>query len=221
MTLIIFDCDGVLVDTEPPANRLLAEIISEEGLPLTAEFCHAHYVGRTMADIQADVEQRLGRALRPDWPDMVRTRTRDLFRRQGIRPIVHVGEQILWLRAQAIPYCVASSGLIRKMRLTLGLAGLLPLVEDVLFSASMVARGKPAPDVFLHAAQQMGATPDECIVVEDSLPGIKAGQAAGMRVLAYGGGAYADLPALAQTGAELFTDMRDLPGLLGSRRRGR
>jgi beta-phosphoglucomutase-like phosphatase (HAD superfamily) len=216
MPLIIFDCDGVLVDTEPPANNLLAETISEEGLPLTAEFCHKHYVGRTMADIQADVERRLGRILPPDWPDTVRTRTRDLFRREGIRPIAHVREQILWLQSRSIPYCVASSGLIGKMHLTLGLAGLLPLVEDVLFSASMVARGKPAPDVFLHAAQQMGAAPDGCTVVEDSLPGIEAGQTAGMRVLAYGGGAHADVPALAQTGAELFTDMRDLPGLLGS-----
>ncbi len=214
MPLIIFDCDGVLVDTEPPANRLLAEIITGEGLSLTAGYCHKHYAGHTMADIQADVEKKLGRPLPPDWPDMVRTRTRDLFRREGVRPIAHVRGQILWLQAHSIAYCVASSGLIEKMRLTLGLAGLLPLVEDVLFSASMVARGKPAPDVFLHAARQMGVEPEGCTVVEDSLPGIMAGQAAGMRVLAYGGGAHADVPALAQSGAELFTDMRDLPGLL-------
>jgi len=85
----------------------------------------------------------------------------------------------------------------------------------MLFSASMVAAGKPAPDVFLHAAAQMGATPDECTVIEDSLPGIKAGQTAGMRVLAYGGGGHADTAALERTGASLFTDMRELPQLLG------
>jgi beta-phosphoglucomutase-like phosphatase (HAD superfamily) len=127
----------------------------------------------------------------------------------GIRDVVDLHA------AAGRPYCVASSGRVEKMRATLGGSGLLPLFADVLFSATMVGRGKPAPDLFLHAAEVMGHPPAACVVVEDSLPGIQAAAAAGMRICAYTAAAYVDAAAFKALGAEVFDDMGRLPGLLG------
>jgi beta-phosphoglucomutase-like phosphatase (HAD superfamily) len=112
-------------------------------------------------------------------------------------------------------YCVASSANVGKMHMTLGASGLLPLLDKVLFSASMVENGKPAPDLFLHAAREMGHAPERSIVIEDSVAGALAGRAAGMRVLGYAGDPLSDRQGLAEAGAELFDDMRRLPALLG------
>ncbi|WOF74735.1 HAD family phosphatase [Parvibaculaceae bacterium PLY_AMNH_Bact1] len=212
-SLVIFDCDGVLVDTEHVANQLLSRLVTEAGAPLTYEECRKRFLGKSMKTVQAEVEELAGRSLPEDWHLMVRTQSIKVFG-DGIEAIPHVKTQILRLQDQGTPYCVASSGQIAKMHATLGSSGLLPLVENVLFSADMVKRGKPAPDLFLHAANTMGHAPETCVVIEDSRPGVEAGIAAGMRVLGYAGDPMTDGAALEATGATVFTSMEQLPELL-------
>jgi HAD superfamily hydrolase (TIGR01509 family) len=133
----------------------------------------------------------------------------------GLQAIPHIETVLGVLKDARIPWCVASSGPVQKMHLTLGATGLLPHFESVLYSATMVERGKPFPDLFLHAASEMGFAPEECVVVEDAVPGVKAARAAGMRVFGYHGDPHSDRDGLAAAGATLFDDMRELPGLLG------
>jgi len=211
--LVIFDCDGVLVDTEPVANRLLARIVTDLGHPVTYEDCRRRFVGRMMEEIQEELETALGRELGAEWCDSVRKRTETVFA-SGIEAIPGVSEQVRALLAANIPLCVASSGKISKMHLTLGQTNLLPLLGDVLYSAEMVGRGKPAPDLFLHAARQMGVAPERCVVIEDSIFGVQAGIAARMRVLGYAADPFTDDEALRAAGATVFHSMDDLPGLL-------
>ena len=211
--LVIFDCDGVLVETEAVANHLLVRILDEDGYTVSYEDCRRRFVGRMLEDIQAEIESDLGRALRRDWSDHVRTRTEAEFA-AGIQAIPGVRTQVEALIAANTAICVASSGRISKMQLTLGSSGLLPLLADVLYSAEMVGRGKPHPDLFLHAASQMGFAPEQCIVIEDSPFGVQAGIAAQMRVLAYAADPHADEEALKSAGATLFDSMDDLPDLL-------
>jgi len=211
--LVIFDCDGVLVDTEPVANRLLARIITELGHPVTYEDCRRRFVGRMMEEIQAELETALDRDLGAEWCDSVRKQTEAAFA-AGIDVIPGVAAQVQGLIAAGIPLCVASSGKISKMHLTLGQTDLLPLLGHVLYSAEMVGRGKPAPDLFLHAARQMGVAPERCVVIEDSVFGVQAGIAARMRVLGYAADPFTDDEALRAAGATVFHSMDDLPGLL-------
>lgn len=212
-SLVIFDCDGVLVDTEPVANRLLARVLSEEGFQISYEECRRLFVGRTMDAVRAHVEAALGRALRADWTTSIRDRTLEAFA-AGIEPVAGAGDVIHALRARALPYCVASSGKFEKMRFTLGMTGLLPLVEDVLFSAEEVRAGKPAPDLFLHAASRMGHEPSRCLVIEDSVPGVQAAVAAGMAVVGYAGDPHTDAAALKSEGAHVISGMDELRALL-------
>jgi HAD superfamily hydrolase (TIGR01509 family) len=163
---------------------------------------------------QADVEAEIGRVLGADWPEQVRTATEGAFD-AGVRPIPGVEAAIKAVARAGVPYCVASSGRFSKMRKSLGQAGLLPYFKDVLFSAEQVQRGKPAPDLFLFAAERMGAAPAACVVIEDSVPGVQAGIAAGMRVIAFAGDPMSVRSGLLDTGAHGFFDMVDLPGLLG------
>lgn len=211
--LVIFDCDGVLVDTEDVANRHLAQVLVEAGYPVTYEECRRRFVGRTIESIQHEVEAASGVVLGVTWPDTLRQGTERAFE-AGIEAIPGVAAAIESVRQAGLSYCVASSGRFSKMRLSLGKAGLLPLVEDVLFSAEQVARGKPAPDLFLHAASAMNATPAESVVVEDTVAGVTAAVAAGMRVLAYTGDPFTDADALKCLGAEPFDDMAALPDLV-------
>lgn len=212
-SLVIFDCDGVLVDTEPVANRLLARVLSEEGFQISYEECRRLFVGRTMDAVRAHVEAALGRALRADWTTFIRDRTLEAFA-AGIEPVPGASDVIHALRARALPYCVASSGKFEKMRFTLGMTGLLPLVEDVLFSAEEVRAGKPAPDLFLHAASRMGHEPSRCLVIEDSVPGVQAAVAAGMAVVGYAGDPHTDAAALKSEGAHVISGMDELRALL-------
>ncbi|AWZ01510.1 6-phosphogluconate phosphatase [Rhodobiaceae bacterium] len=210
---MIFDCDGVLVDTEHVANQLLSRLVTEAGAPLSYEQCRKRFLGKSMKTVQAEVEELAGRSLPEDWHQMVRDESIKLFA-AGIEAVPHVKGQIERLRDDGMPYCVASSGQMEKMHATLGSSGLLHLVEDVLFNADMVARGKPAPDLFLHAADEMGHAPETCVVIEDSRPGIEAGVAAGMQVLGYAGDPLTDAVALEAAGATVFEDMRQLPKIL-------
>ena len=215
-SLVIFDCDGVLVDTEPVANRALARVLGECGYEVSYEECRRLFVGRTMEAVKAHVEASLGRALREDWPYHIRDETLKAFE-QGIEPVAGAEDALRILAARGTPYCVASSGRFEKMRFTLGRTGLLPLVEDVLFSAEEVAHGKPAPDLFLHAAARMGHAPEDCLVIEDSVPGVQAGIAAGMTVIGYAGDPMTDAAALESEGAHVVSDMSALPDLLAGR----
>jgi len=214
-TLTIFDCDGVLVDSEDAANRVMVDMLAGIGFEIGLADCMARFVGKSMTTVQAEVEAETGRAFPPGWPEAIRARTIETFQRQRVAAIPGVREAVAAHRAAARPYCVASSGRVEKMQATLGGAGLLALFSDVLFSATLVERGKPAPDLFLHAAGVMGHPPAACVVVEDGLPGVQAAVAAGMRVCAYAAAPYADAAAYAALGAEVFTDMGALPGLLG------
>ena len=215
-SLVIFDCDGVLVDTEPVANRALARFLGECGYEISYEECRRLFVGRTMQAVQEHVEDALGRPLGSDWPARIRDETLKAFA-QGIEPVAGAREVLEALAAREKPCCVASSGRFEKMRFTLGATGLLPLVEDVLFSAEEVAHGKPAPDLFLHAAARMGHAPESCLVIEDSLPGVQAGVAAGMSVIGYAGDPMTDAAALKREGAHVISDMSALLNLISFR----
>ena len=206
--LVIFDCDGVLVDSEPIANRVFTDLLNEIGLRTTLEETMRDYVGRSMASCMAIVGERLGRPVPDDFVDAFRDRTADAFRAE-LRGVPGIEAA---LDAITEPTCVASSGEHRKIRLSLGLTGLLPRFEGRVFSAEDVARGKPHPDLFLHAARVMGADPARCAVVEDSPLGVRAGVAAGMTV--FGFAARTDAAALAALGATTFDDMTRLPALL-------
>jgi len=206
--LVIFDCDGVLVDSEGVANRIFAEELSRIGLVLDEETVCRRFVGLSMARCVKLVEEQLGRPVPQGFVARLQRRTFDAFR-EGLRPIPGVEDA---LRRIEIPVCVASSGEQEKMRLTLGLTGLLGRFEGRMFSATEVARGKPAPDLFLHAARSLAARPDRCVVIEDSAPGVVAARAAGMAALGYAGRGNRD--ELAEAGARVFDSMQELPGLV-------
>lgn len=207
-TSVIFDCDGVLVDSEPAANVVLAGLISELGLSTTPEQARATYMGRSWASCMEILAGRLGHPPPHDLRERYRAGVEAAWRR-GLQPVPGIVEA---LDAIDLPSCVASSGEHERMRLTLGLTGLLPRFEDRIFSATEVEHGKPAPDLFLHAAARMGFEPATTAVVEDTVPGVQAGRAAGMRVLAFARLVSAD--ELAAAGGEVFDDMLDLPRLL-------
>lgn len=208
--LVIFDCDGVLVDTERIAVRVDAQVLGELGWELTEAEVVERFVGRTDAHMRAEVEARLGDGLPGDWAERLRERQRKAFEAE-LEPVDGIVEA---LDRISLPTCVASSGRPETLRFTLGLTGLHDRFEGRIFSAVEVAEGKPAPDLFLHAADRMGADPSACAVIEDSRAGIEAALAAGMAVYAYGSGV---TPAerLEAPGVVLFDDMRDLPALLG------
>ena len=205
--LVIFDCDGVLVDSERLAVRTEAEILSALGWPLSEPEIIDRFVGRSAGYMHQEIERELGRPV--DWEAEFEDRYRAVFERElvAVPGIVEALEQI------TVPTCVASSGSLDKTRFTLGLTGLLDRFEDHLFSADEVEHGKPAPDLFLHAARRMGTPPGRCAVVEDSVSGVAAAVGAEMCVFAYAGGV-TGAAQLAGDGVAVFDDMRRLPDLL-------
>ena len=212
--LVIFDCDGVLVDTETISNQRLALWLTEAGLPIDLAASRRRFNGMTIDHMRDVILAENGLDIGRDFSARWYREMPSLFE-NGVEAIPHVGDLIGALDRRGVPLCVASSAKFEKMHLTLGATGLLERLKPVLFSASMVARGKPFPDLFLHAASQMGHAPDDCVVIEDAVAGVKAGVAAGMRVLAYGADPYADRDGLVAAGGELFTDMRQAPEMLG------
>lgn len=210
--LVIFDCDGVLVDTEGPANRRLASWLTDAGYPVTYEQSRRDFCGRSLVSVQKEVEAT-GIDLGADFVERWYRELPGLFS-EGLEAIPHILDFLGAVRSADVSYCVASSARVEKMHMTLGVTGLLPHFEDVLFSATMVERGKPFPDLFLHAASRMGFEPADCIVIEDSVPGTQAGIAAGMRVYSYHGDPHSDRDGLAEAGGILFDDMRQLAGLI-------
>ncbi len=211
--LVIFDCDGVLVDTEPLAERAMGEALAEIGMAMSRDDMRQRFRGLSMTSVAKVLEELRGAPLPEGWIESLKERDFALFARE-LEAVPGVAALVQQLRGQGLAYCVASSGSTEKMRFTLGHTGLLPFFDNVLFSASMVARGKPFPDLFLFAAEHMGAAPGACVVIEDSVHGTTAGVAAGMRVLSYAGAADADQEALAQAGGTVFTAMDQVPALL-------
>ena len=211
--LVIFDCDGVLVDSEPIANRLLADALTEIGLPTTYEEARTRYVGRSMASCMAMFEEQLGHALPDKWLDDLQTRTFERLKAE-VQPVTGVEKVIRQAQGQGMAICVASSGGLDKISLTLTTTGLKSFFDPHIFSASMVARGKPHPDLFLHAAAEMGVDPSDAIVIEDSVPGVTAAAAAGMVPFAYAGDPHADRDALKAAGGALFSTMAEIQAAL-------
>jgi HAD superfamily hydrolase (TIGR01509 family) len=203
---VIFDCDGVLVDSEPIANRLLAEALSGIGLTMTTEESSAAFMGRSWASNLEEIEARLGR----EPPLDLETRYHDDMRAAFERELEPVPGIVAALDRIELPWCVASSSTPAHIRFVLEHTGLLERFADRLFSATEVQHGKPAPDLFLHAASRMGWEPARCAVVEDSQAGVQAGLAAGMTVFGYAGRTD---PALL-AGARTFARMEELPELL-------
>ncbi len=212
--LVIFDCDGVLVDSEPLALRSLREGLSELGLAMSEREAHDRFVGRSWKSISEDIEDLLGRPVPEGWNERRKARDTALFEAE-LQPIPGVADVLALLQGAGIPVCVASSGRPEKIRSSLGLTDLRSWFGENLFSASMVEHGKPAPDLFLLAAREMGFEPGVCAVIEDSVPGVTGAVAAGMTVFAYAADPLADREALAAKGATLFSTMAELPGLLG------
>jgi HAD superfamily hydrolase (TIGR01509 family) len=207
--LVIFDCDGVLVDSERISVRIDVRVLAELGWPLTEAEVIERFVGRSEEYMIGEIEAQLGRRLDADWEEPFRHLYRDAFDAE-LEPVAGV---VAALDAITGPICVASSSSHERLRHTLGLTALLERFDGRIFSAEEVENGKPAPDLFLHAAATMGADPGRCAVVEDSRHGVEAGRAAGMRVFAYAGSVTPG-DRLAGPGTVVFSDMRELPALL-------
>ena len=210
--LVIFDCDGVLIDSERLINRTEAGLFSRLGLALSPNEARALFKGHTVGEVVTIAESALGDALPIDWIYEWGTHVALAFVNH-LTPVVGVQSVLDHLQSQAIPMCVASQS--PRVRCDLGLAvtGLDRYFQDRVYTAAMVPRPKPHPDLFLYAAARMDVTPDRCVVVEDSASGVRAAVAAGMR--AFGYAADDDAHELQDAGATTFTAMHDLPSLLG------
>lgn len=210
---MVFDCDGVLVDSETIAVRVDQRVLADLGWNLALDEIVERFVGRSEAHFVATVERQLGLELAAGWDRKYEPWYRGAFER-GLTAVDGIVEALDELR---LPHCVASSGTHAKMRRTLGQTGLWHRFEGRIFSATDVDNGKPAPDLFLHAAGTLGAAPERCAVVEDSAHGVQAARSAGMHVFAYAGG-LTPVERLEGPGTTVFTDMRQLPGLIGAGR---
>lgn len=213
-TLVIFDCDGVLGDTETIAGPLFSEFARAAGYGADHETCLRTFRGRSMKTSIEIIEADIGRSLAKGWGDEVTRQAREVFDAH-VGPIPHIHTVTDAVAAAGLPSCVASSSIMGHIETVLRHIGLTDHFSGNLYSATMVVHGKPAPDLFLHAARHMGHASEVCVVVEDSLPGVQAGVAAGMNVFGYAGDPMTDREALAAAGAQVFDDMRDLPGLIG------
>lgn len=209
--LVIFDCDGVLVDSERISNRVFADMLGEIGIPVTLDYMFEHFMGRSMGYCIGLVTALLGQPTPNDFAERYREKVKAAFASQ-LRAVEGIEAA---LNQISLPFCVASSGDHDKMRTTLGMTGLLPRFEGKLFSVTEVARSKPAPDIFLHAARMIGVDPQACIVIEDSPTGVTAAVAAGMTVLGYA--ALTPATRLFDAGAHrVFHRMAELPSLINA-----
>jgi len=210
--LAIFDCDGVLVDSEALTHRVLIEALAELGIDLDLERAIALFMGNTLQQNVEIIEQLLGRPLPagffPAWRELLYAR----FRSEPVRAVAGVVDVLDQL---TMPACVVSNGPFRKMETSLGVTGLLARFSDRIYSSESGLPGKPAPDLFLAAARDFSADPARTFVVEDSPKGVAGAVAAGMHVFAYAGANYSEIGELERAGAHtLFTDMRELPQLI-------
>jgi len=214
LTLLIFDCDGVLVDSEIIAFDVLAQMLASLGLNMSFEECRRRFMGRRTPEVLAEIEKELGRPI----PAETGARMKALLfarLRHELKPVAGVAETLAHLPR---PVCVASSSAPERIALSLEVTGLAPIFGDHVFSAEQVAHGKPAPDLFLFAAQSMGVKPEASIVIEDSPAGVTAAHRAHMRVIGFAGAGHADAAladSLRDAGADVFlTKMADLPDII-------
>jgi len=205
--LLIFDCDGVLVDSEPISCRIVAEELRKLGLKISNEEAKHQFAGTSMEYIRKYV-QSIGCRVPEDFEEIYRERSHAAFEAE-LQPVAGIKEA---LKALDFPRCVASNGPGYKVKANLEITGLRPLFGDELFSAYDIQRWKPEPDLYLHAALQMNTAFENCLVIEDSTAGVQAARRAGMRVLGYAGAGGADR--LAAAGAQVFTSMAELPRLV-------
>jgi len=210
--LVVFDCDGVLVDTERLTVGVEGRVLTELGNPHTPEQVVARWMGRSSATQLAELESEMGLERTRLFDQLTCEELHVTFERD-LAPVEGVPALLDLPEAHGVATCVASSGTHDRMRRTLGITGLYDRFAGRIFSATEVAHGKPAPDLFLHAAAAMGVEPSRCAVVEDSVYGVRAGVAAGMSVHGFAGG-LTDGDALAAAGARTFAHMADLAELL-------
>ena len=212
--MVIFDCNGVLVDSEPIATRVAAEELTRAGFVVTPEIVARLFTGRRTSDMCAAVEAATKRKLPPNFSSTLAAATLRRLR-ADLRAMPHVAYALTWIRGRK---CVASASSLDRIRVSLEATGLLRFFEPNLFSANDVARGKPEPDLLLHAANRMKVVPRDCFVVEDSVVGVAAAVKAGMTAIGYVGGGHAgaQLPKqLAAAGAKaVIADMRTLKGTI-------
>ena len=217
--LVIFDCDGVLVDSERLSIRVDAAYLERLGWPLSEAEIIERFVGRSDADMRAAIEEHRGAPIPQDVEEWFGRMYRETFEAE-LEAVEGVRDVLKALAEARVPVCVASSGTHEKIRRSLELTGLTAYFGDRIFSAVDVQHGKPAPDLFLHAASTLAAEPATCAVVEDSVYGVMAASAAGMRAFAYAGGVTsADRLREAASDAVVFERMAELVELLGPRRR--
>ena len=209
--LVIFDCDGVLVDSERIAVSIDVEVLAYFGIRMSASEVVERFVGRSESVMRQAVEDQLGRSLPDDWNQRFRSRYEEAYE-SDLVPVEGILEALDRIQSRCLT-CVASSSEPDSLRHKLTLTGLLGRFNGSVFSADEVMNGKPAPDVFLYAADRMGVAPARCAVVEDSPYGVQAAHAAGMEAFGYAGGV-TNADALAGAGATVFDDMRELPRLL-------
>lgn len=211
--LVIFDCDGVLIDSELLSVEADLACLAEDGIDISADEILERYTGISMAGMLADLEARHGRSF-PDFAARHRQRLRVLFE-TGLQPITGVAEILPSLDCKI---CVASSSTPERLQHALTLVGLFDRFHPHIFSTVEVAHGKPAPDLFLHAAKQMGFAPERCVVIEDSIPGVIAAVAAGMTAIGFAGGAHCrpghDSRLYAEGAALVIDNMAHLPSAL-------
>ena len=207
--LVIFDCDGVLVDSELITNRVFAQMLNELGIALTLEDMFERFVGRSMPQCLEIITKLLGRPVPQQFVSEYHARSAAALRSE-LKTVPGIETVLAEIRT---PYCVASSGTHEKMHTTLGITGLLPQFRGKMYSVTEVAQSKPFPDVFLYAAHQQGVMPADCAVIEDTPTGVRAGVAAGMTVFGYC--ALTPKQRLIEAGAHhTFERMRDLPDML-------
>jgi beta-phosphoglucomutase-like phosphatase (HAD superfamily) len=215
LELVIFDCDGVLIDSEALCNRVVAELLTVEGWPMTAEECEHRFIGQSFYTMQPVIEARIGRSLGDDWIDRVVVSVTEAMERE-VEPVPGAREALEATTAIGLRWRIASNSSHVEMAAKFGRAGWSDLVSGRVHSAvdviALGGAGKPAPDVYLAAAAAEGVSGPHCLVIEDSVHGVTAARAAGMDCLGLaprGGGAE-----LSEAGAALFRSMHDLPGLL-------
>lgn len=184
--LVIFDCDGVLIDSEIISAQMLVDELATLGVRIDLDYVARHFLGRSYPVVMAQIRAEFGLDLPPAFEDAYRARLLEAFRRD-LKVMPGAADVLAAMRC---PWCVATSSSPRRAEMSLQVAGLWPLVQGRLFTASEVARGKPAPDLFLHAAARIGADPGRALVIEDTLAGIRAARAAGMAVWRFTGGSH-------------------------------
>ncbi len=184
--LVIFDCDGVLIDSEIISARMLIAELAQLGVQIDLDYVAHHFLGRSYPTVMEQIRREFGLDLPPAFEERYRERLLAAFA-SDLKIMPHVGDVLARLQ---LPFCVATSSSPKRAALSLQIVGLGHLVGDKLFTSTQVANGKPAPDLFLHAARRMGVVPQNCLVIEDSLNGVRAALAAGMPVWRFTGGSH-------------------------------